>query len=85
MEEFKEINIFENEYHIPVEGTMRKDVDIMSNLSQGIREEERTEERTNIILTMLKNGFSVEQIARAIDMNIKDVAAIVAGKVPSNV
>ena len=34
---------------------------------------------------MLKNGFSVEQIARAIDMNIKDVAAIVAGKVPSNV
>lgn len=81
----EKINIFENEYHIPVEGTMRKDVDIMSNLSQGIREEERTEERTNIILTMLKNGFSVEQIARAIDMNIKDVAAIVAGKVPSNV
>ena len=60
---------------------MRKDVDIMCNLSQGIREEERT----NIILTMLKNGFSVEQIARAIDMNIKDVAAIVAGKVSSNV
>ena len=60
---------------------MRKDVDIMCNLSQGIREEERT----NIILTMLKNGFSVEQIARAIDMNIKDVAAIVARKVPSNV
>ena len=77
----EKINIFENEYHIPVEGTMRKDVDIMCNLSQGIREEERT----NIILTMLKNGFSVEQIARAIDMNIKDVAAIVAGKVPSNV
>ena len=85
MEEFKEINIFENEYHIPVEGTMRKDVDIMCNLSQGIREEGRTEERTNIILTMLKNGFSVEQIARAIDMNNKDVAAIVAGKVPSNI
>ena len=77
----EKINIFENEYHIPVEETMRKDVDIMCNLSQGIREEERT----NIILTMLKNGFSVEQIARAIDMNIKDVAAIVAGKVPSNV
>lgn len=57
----------------------------MCNLSQGIREEGRTEERTNIILTMMKNGFSVEQIARAIDMNIKDVAAIVAGKVPSNV
>lgn len=75
------MNLFENEYHIPVEETMRKDVDIMCNLSQGIREEERT----NIILTMLKNGFSVEQIARAIDMNIKDVAAIVAGKVPSNV
>ena len=34
----------------------------MCNLSQGIREEERT----NIILTMLKNGFSVEQIALAI-------------------
>ena len=32
-----------------------------------------------------KEDFSVEQIARAIDMNIKDVAAIVAGKVPSNV
>ena len=29
--------------------------------------------------------YSKEQIARAIDMNIKDVAAIVAGKVPSNV
>ena len=81
----EKINIFENEYHIPVEETMRKDVDIMCNLSQGIREEGRTEERTNIILTMLKNGFSVEQIAKAIDMNIKDVAAIVTGKVPSNV
>ena len=32
-----------------------------------------------------KKDFSVEQIARAIDMNIKYVAAIVAGKVPSNV
>ena len=34
----------------------------MSNLSQGIREEGRTEERTNIILTMLKMDFQLSRL-----------------------
>ena len=73
MEEFKEINIFENEYHIPVEETMRKDVDIMCNLSQGVKEEAILETINNVISSMHEKGYTVMEIADVLKMSSEEV------------
>ncbi|MCI8408778.1 MAG: hypothetical protein HFJ09_05850 [Lachnospiraceae bacterium] len=39
LSEDEKLKIIETEYHIPIEGKTRKDVNIMRNLSQGIKEE----------------------------------------------
>lgn len=71
----------------PIEENFRKDVSVMCNLSQGIKEdgiaigEARKEEK--IILNMHNNGFTVEQIAMATDKNVEEVKAIIAGKEPA--
>ena len=76
-----------NEYDIPIEENFRRDVSVMCNLSQGIKEdgiaigEARKEEK--IILNMHNNGFTVEQIAMATDKNVEEVKAIIAGKEPA--
>lgn len=85
------LNIIEKEYDIPIEENLRKDVNIMCNLSQGIKEdgiaigeaigetkgEAKAEAR--IILNMHKNGFTIEQIAKVTDKDIEDVKSIIAG------
>lgn len=76
-----------NEYDIPIEKNFRRDVSVMCNLSQGIKEdgiaigEARKEEK--IILNMHNNGFTVEQIAMATDKNVEEVKAIIAEKEPA--
>ena len=83
----EKLNIIGNEYDIPIEENFRKDVSVMCNLSQGIKEdgiaigEARKEEKT--ILNMHNNGFTVEQIAMATDKNVEEVKAIIAGKEPA--
>ena len=83
----EKLNIIGNEYDIPIEENFRKDVSVMCNLSQGIKEdgiaigEARKEEK--IILNMHNNGFTVEQIAMATDKNVEEVKAIIAGKEPA--
>ena len=83
----EKLNIIGNEYDIPIEENFRKDVSVMCNLSQGIKEdgiaigEARKEEK--IILNMHNNGFTVEQIAMATDKDIEEVKAIIAGKEPA--
>ena len=83
----EKLNIIGNEYDIPIEENLRKDVSVMCNLSQGIKEdgiaigEARKEEK--IILNMHNNGFTVEQIAMATDKNVEEVRAIIAGKEPA--
>lgn len=82
----EKLNIIGNEYNIPIEENLRKDVSVMCNLSQGIEEkgiaigEARKEEK--IIFNMYNNGFTVEQIAMATDKNIEQVKAVIAGKEP---
>ena len=46
------ITILENEYDIPVEENFRKDVNVMCNLSQGVREYGMMEEKVKVILKM---------------------------------
>ena len=87
----EKLTIMETEYHIPVEDNLRKDVNVMCNLGEGIEEkaitigEARGEAKTEarLVGNMHKNGFTAEQIAAATDMDIKDVEAILAGKEPA--
>ncbi|MDE7414967.1 MAG: Rpn family recombination-promoting nuclease/putative transposase [Lachnospiraceae bacterium] len=82
----EKLNIIGNEYEIPVEENFRKDVSVMCNLSQGIKEdgiaigEARGEAK--IIMNMYNNGLTAEQIAAVTDKDIKDVEAIIEGKEP---
>lgn len=84
----EKLNIMGQEYNIPIEENLRKDVDVMCNLSQGIkedgiaigREEGRAEGEAGIILKMYKNGFSAEQIAAATDKEVEAVRNMIAGK-----
>ncbi len=86
----EKLNIIGTEYDIPIEETIREDVSLMCNLSQGIKEkgiaigEARGESKgeAKIILAMYQNGFTAEQIAAATDKAIEDVTAIIEGKKP---
>lgn len=83
----EKLNIIGNEYDIPIEENFRKDVSVMCNLSQGIKEDGiaigEAREKAQIILNMYKNGFTAEQIASATDKDIEEVKAIIAGKEPA--
>ena len=82
----EKLNIIESEYDIPIEESLRKNVSVMCNLSQGIKEDGiaigEAREKAQIILNMYKNGFTAEQIASATDNDIEEVKAIIAGKEP---
>ena len=85
----EKLNIIGNEYNIPIEENMRKDVSAMCNLGEGIeekgiaigRETGRIEGEAGLILKMHKNGLSAEQIASATDKEIEEVKAIIAGRI----
>ena len=83
----EKLNIIGNEYDIPIEENFRKDVSVMCNLSQGIKEDGiaigEAREKAKIILNMYKNGFTTEQIASATDEDLEEVKAIIAGKEPA--
>jgi len=81
----EKLNIIGNEYDIPIEEKFREDVDIMCNLSQGVKEkgiaigESIGEERgitigeASLIKTMYNNGITIEQIANMTNKNIEDI------------
>ena len=87
----EQLNIIGNEYNIPIEENMRKDVSAMCNLGEGIEEkgiaigrekgriEGRIEGEAGLILKMYKNGLSAEQIASATDKPLEEVKEIIAG------
>ena len=79
----EKLNIIGNEYDIPIEENLRKDVSVMCNLSQGIEEKGIAIGEAGLIMKMYKNGFTAEQIASATDKDIEEVKAIIAGKEPA--
>lgn len=79
----EKLNIIGNEYDIPIEENFRKDVSVMCNLSQGIKEDGIAIGEAGLIMKMYKNGFTAEQIASATDKDIEEVKAIIAGKEPA--
>lgn len=70
------------EYDIPVKGNnVEKEVSIMCNLSQGIKEESEAKgeekARTEIVLNMHKKGYSLDQIVEITNLNVSTVKAII--------
>lgn len=73
----EKLNIIGNEYDIPIEENFRKVVSVMCNLSQGIKEDGIAIGEARFIKRMYNNGFTAEQIAAAVDMDVKDVEAVI--------
>ena len=81
----QKLEIINNEYNIPIEETLRKDVNVMCNLSQGIKEagiaegraEGIAEGETKIIINMHNNGFSLEQIIKATNKTAEEINTII--------
>lgn len=80
----EKLNIIGNEYDIPIEESLRKDVSVMCNLSQGIEDKGiaigKAAAEIEIIVTMHNNGFTAEQIAAAINKDKEAVEAVIEGK-----
>ena len=76
----EKLSIIGNEYDIPIEENMQKDVSAMCNLGEGIEEKGIAKGEASLILKMYKNGLSAEQIASATDKEIEEVKAIIAEK-----
>lgn len=74
----EKLKIINNEFDIPTDSELRKDVSNMCNLSQGIREE--AEEK--FILNMHKKGYNLEQIAECVEKSVEYVEAVIAKKEP---
>ena len=76
----EKIDIIGNEYDIQTNDDLRKGVNTMCNLGEGIEErgiEKGIEQQTvHLILSMYKNGISVEQIATVTAKNIAEVQEI---------
>ena len=73
LRENEKLDIIEKEYKIPVNDNLRKDVNVMCNLSQGIVDETLEE----VVMNMYKNKFSLEQISLATKKSIDEVKKII--------
>ena len=77
----EKLNIIGTEYDIPIEDKIGKEVSVMCNLSQGIREEGRAEGRAeseaDFILNMYKKGCELELIADVSEKSVEEVKAII--------
>ena len=80
------LELLDKEYNIPIEDSIRKDVSVMCNLSQGIKEagiaegmEKGMEKgKAEVVLNMHNNGFTLEQIVVATGMTIEEIKAVIA-------
>ncbi len=78
----EKLEIMETEYHIQTENDIREDVSVMCNLSQGIREDGRTEAEAKVILNMHRKGYSSEQIAEIVEKSVEEVEAVIEKRKP---
>lgn len=78
----EKLNIIETEYDIPIEDRLRKDVSVMCNLSQGIREDATDEANAKFIMNMHRKGYTLEQIADVAEKSIDEVRAVIEKRDP---
>ncbi len=86
MQADEKLGIMENEYGIPVDRDIRKDVDIMCNLSQGIMEKGEAigmeKGEAKFIISMHSKGYSLEQIADVAGKDIEEIKAVIENQEP---
>jgi len=77
----EKIEIMEDEYHIPVNDDLRRDVNVMCNLGEGIEEKaiEKTTRKVTeeFVKRMYENHFTLDQIALATGMSIEEAEVII--------
>ena len=74
----EKLDIMEKEYHIPIEDKIRKDVSVMCNLSQGIKDDINTK----VIMNMHRKGYPSDQIAEIVEISIDEVEAVIKKENP---
>ena len=77
LNEQQRLAILESEYNIPINTDFRKDVNVMCNLGQGIEDRAIAETTAKIILNMYHSGYSLTQIADAVEMTETEVLDII--------
>lgn len=78
----EKLDIIEREYDIPIEDSLRKDVSVMCNLSQGIKEDGIAIGEARFILSMYEKGYTLEQIADVAEKSIEEIKAIIEKREP---
>ena len=88
----KKMKIIETEYSIPIEEDLRKEVNVMCNLGEGIWEEawkeaweeaweeaskETSRKIKGIVYNLYKSNLSYEQISKATELSIEEVKEII--------
>ena len=73
----EKLRIIETEYDISVNDKIRKDVNEMCNLGQGIRESGEAIGEAKVILNMHKKGYTLEQIADVAEKSREQIEAII--------
>ena len=81
LREEEKLDILKNEYHIPMEKSIREDVKVMCNLSEGIEErgiiKGRTELLKQLVQKKLAKGQSMEGIAEDLVEDVEVIRTIV--------
>lgn len=76
----EKLEIMNKEYAIPMDQTIRKEVDNMYSLTQEIREQAASERESQIILNMYQNRFSLDQISISVGKTVDEIKAILTEK-----
>ena len=71
------MDIIGNEFDIPLESDIRKDVNDMCNLSQGIKEQAHAEGLAEAFIKLSKKGYNATQISDLLDMEVEKVQKII--------
>ena len=71
------LDIIGNEFDIPLESDIRKDVNDMCNLSQGIKEQAHAEGLAEAVIKLSKKGYNAAQISDLLDMEVEKVQKII--------
>ncbi len=77
----QKLDIMETEYNIPLDQTIREDVNVMCNLGEGIRERAlkdgfRTGQQS-MILRMFQKGYTIAQIADIAELSESQIKVII--------
>jgi hypothetical protein len=83
------LNIIETEFDIPITENFRKEVHVMSNLAEGLKESFREDLTksisTSYILNMYRSNLPLDQIAKISEKTIEEVKAIIEKNISASV